>query len=98
MPAVCARRARRSCVTRHRHAISHGLEPGIPVADLPGGDAQVASDVLPAGRYAMPPYEGVRHGVAAKRKLDEWITQQQEVAVSHGSVMVNYPRHITKHS
>jgi effector-binding domain-containing protein len=54
------------------------VEVGIPVDQTVAADDQIASDSLPAGRFATLTYEGVKNGVAANAKLIDWIGNQGE--------------------
>jgi len=46
---------------------------------------QVASRLLPAGRYAVTVYTGVDNGVPATRQFLDWIAAQGEQPIAHAS-------------
>jgi len=54
------------------------VELGIPCDDVPETSDQVTNSVLPAGRYAVLKYQGIKNGVSANKELIEWIAQQNE--------------------
>jgi effector-binding domain-containing protein len=48
------------------------IEMGVPVASALSGDDRISPGVLPAGRYAVLIYTGVRNGIKANAALLEW--------------------------
>lgn len=54
------------------------VELGVPVSGR-------AEGLLPAGRYAVLTYTGVKNGIAANKRLIDWIAQQGEHAASRAS-------------
>lgn len=61
------------------------VELGIPVDSVPQIAGEVVHGTLPAGRYATLTFTGVRNGVAANKKLIDWIAEQGEEMVVHKS-------------
>lgn len=61
------------------------VELGIPVDEAPGAEGPVRSQVLPAGRYAVMSYQGVKNGIPANKRLIGWIAEQGEAVDSHDS-------------
>ena len=61
------------------------VELGLPLAEAVASDGQVRSDVLPAGRYAVLTYTGVKNALAANKELFHWIADQGEEAASRSS-------------
>lgn len=61
------------------------VELGIPVDDVPHVDRGVDISILPAGLYAVLAYTGAKNGVAANKKLLDWIAAQGEAAARHDS-------------
>lgn len=59
------------------------VELGVPVASAISGDGHVAPGVLPAGRYGVLVYTGVRNGIKANKALLDWAT-------AHGIVWDTY--------
>lgn len=61
------------------------VELGMPVNHAPDANGAVRSDVLPAGRYAVTAYRGVKNAMSANRALIEWIADQGEQMDHHAS-------------
>ncbi|MET0336111.1 MAG: GyrI-like domain-containing protein [Rhizobacter sp.] len=61
------------------------VEVGIPVDAAPQAEPPLESHVLPAGRYAVLTYQGVKNGVPANKKLLDWVAAQGEAVASHDS-------------
>ena len=61
------------------------VEVGFPVERAPDAEPPFASLQLPAGRYAVLAYEGVKNGVPANKQLLEWVAEHGEQVVSHSS-------------
>src|SRR5262249_14780786 len=52
------------------------VEVGVPVANVLEGDGRVCAGVLPAGRYAVLIYTGVKNGIAGNAVLIDWADEQ----------------------
>jgi effector-binding domain-containing protein len=52
------------------------VELCVPVASALAGDGRVCPGVLPAGRYAMLVYAGVKNGIPANGVLIDWAKEQ----------------------
>ncbi|MBD8529216.1 MULTISPECIES: GyrI-like domain-containing protein [unclassified Massilia] len=62
------------------------VELGMPTDHAHDATGQVESRLLPAGRYAVLLYTGVRNGVSANRELIDWIAAQGEHIAQEGQV------------
>jgi len=61
------------------------VELGIPTDGTHAATGAVASQLLPAGRYAVLAYMGVENGVPATRALLDWIAAQGEQPIADAS-------------
>jgi len=61
------------------------VELGIPTDQALATTGQVASQVLPGGRYAVLVYTGVDNAVSATKGLLDWIASQGEQPIAHAS-------------
>ena len=62
------------------------VELGMPTDHVHDAAGQVASGLLPAGRYAVLVYTGVQNGVPANSRLIDWISAQGEHVAQKGQV------------
>ncbi|WP_326540474.1 GyrI-like domain-containing protein [Pseudorhodoferax sp.] len=51
------------------------VELGIPAEGASDADGPLRNAVMPAGRYAVLTYRGVKNGVAANKRLLDWIAE-----------------------
>ena len=61
------------------------VELGMPTRGALAARGQVQSSTLPAGRYAVLTYRGVKNGVSANKRLIEWIAAHDQEMLSHES-------------
>lgn len=61
------------------------VEAGIPLSTPVDGKGEVDASVLPAGRYAVLVYKGVKNGVASNKRLIDWLKDRGGEVVSHNS-------------
>lgn len=61
------------------------VELGIPVERAVSASGDLASNTLPAGRYAISSFKGVENGIPANKALIEWIAKQGEQIDHHTS-------------
>ena len=61
------------------------VEVGIPTETAPAADGEIMPNVLPAGRYAVTRFQGVKNAISANGGLLNWMAACGEQAASQDS-------------